>query len=215
MIRSALRRKPRLPKWVWVVGASLVPNLFIVNSPAPHIEGANDNATAVSVLLGVAAALREAPLQHTEVTLLFTGCEEVGCYGLQAYLKDYAPSKHRSYFLDLEMVGAGNIAYVTKHGVSAFNDYRPSPIMAAAAGKAAQKHPTLNVCGRDMVIVEEVAPLVREGYHALCIAGYNAEGYLPNWHRETDQLDRIEPGTLARAAQYTWAVMAEIDTLND
>lgn len=212
MCLSAFRKEPKLPAWAKLVWASLIPTFAAIkrDQSQPHIEGANDNATAVSVLLGIAEALREHPLEDTEVILLFTGCEEVGCVGIQAYLKAFEPPKFGSYFIDLEMVGTGNICYVTQHGMSHWSQYRPSEIMAAAAARAAVKHPGLNIAGRDMLITEEVAPLVREGYHALCIAGYDQEGHLPNWHRLTDKLDRIESGTLSRAARYTWAVMQEI-----
>jgi hypothetical protein len=65
-----------------------------------------------------------------------------------------------------------------------------------------------------MLILEEVASVRRRGYHGLCIAGYDKNGYLPNWHRVTDVLENIEPPTLERAARYIWALMQEIDQMN-
>lgn len=179
----------------------------------PYIEGANDNATAVAVLLGVAEQLRETPLEHTEVALLFTGSEETICTGMEHYLRAYRPPTDNTYWIDLEMVGTGNICYVTKHGISHLTEYHPSPDMLPIAARAAIKHPALAIAGKDMIILEEVASLVRRGYKAICIAGYDQEGYLPNWHRLTDTLERIDPETLSRAARYTWAVMQEVDAL--
>jgi len=179
----------------------------------PVIEGANDNATAVSVVLGMAEALKANPLEHTGVTLLFTGCEEVACVGIENFLQDYNPPKHNTYFIDLEMVGTGNICYITKHGISMLAEYSPAPELTAAAARAAAKHPELMICGKDMLILEEVSNLVRRGYKALCVAGFNQEGYLPNWHRVSDTLSNIEPETLSKAARYTWAIVEEIDNL--
>lgn len=187
--------------------------MFIRDELQPHIEGANDNATAVSILLGMAEALREHPLEHTEVTLLFTGCEEVACVGMENFLRQYAPPLQNTYWIDLEMVGTGNLCYVTRHGMSYLTEYIPSPGMVEIAAQTALAHPDLRVIGKDMLIMEEIANLSRRGYECICIAGYNAEGFLPNWHRLSDNLEHIEPETLGRAAAYTWAMMQQIDGL--
>ena len=65
-----------------------------------------------------------------------------------------------------------------------------------------------------MLILEEVANLWSRGYKAICIAGYDEKGFLPNWHRLSDNLGNIEPDTLSRAACYTWELMQEIDDLD-
>ncbi len=61
--------------------------------------------------------------------------------------------------------------------------------------------------------MEESANLSRWGYECICIAGYNAQGFLPNWHRLSDTLEHIEPETLGRAARFTWEMMQQIDKL--
>ena len=62
-----------------------------------------------------------------------------------------------------------------------------------------------------MIILEEVANLRNKGYNAICLAGYNEKGYLPNWHRRSDNLENIEPETLLRANKFTLALLHEID----
>ncbi|MGF1504731.1 MAG: M20/M25/M40 family metallo-hydrolase [Anaerolineae bacterium] len=173
----------------------------------PHVPGANDNASAVAVLLEIGRALASDPLPHTAVTLLFTGAEEVGCTGIESYIEQHRPDPATTLFLDLEMVGTGQIAYVNRHGISHFSEYVPGPRMTAAAAQVARENPELGVTGREMVIVEEVGVLTAHGYDALCVAGHNAAGYLPNWHRATDTVENIEPDTLQRAAQYVWRLM--------
>jgi hypothetical protein len=210
---------PETPAWLWLIGAltllSLLIGLYLTvrDERQPHVEGANDNATAVSILLGAAEALKEQPLHNTEVTLLFTGCEEVGCTGLTAYVEHFKPSLTDSVWFDLEMVGTGRLCYVTKHGVSYLTDYTPDPMLVKVAEQTAQAQPELDVIGKEMLIVEEVAVLRNRGYSAICLAGYNAQGYLPNWHRVSDTLANIEPATLERAAHYTWAFMQTLDAV--
>jgi hypothetical protein len=213
LLFSALFGKRRLPWWQYVAAVASLGFLGLVlrDETQPYIEGANDNGTALAVLLGIAEALKAEPLAHTEVTLLFNGCEEPGCIGMQAYLQHHAPPKLDHFFVDLEMVGSGNLCYVTKHGLSLMTEYEPHPEMLAFAARAAVKNPDLHVAGKDMLIVEEQAVVDRYGYRGLVIAGYDAEGHLPNWHRLSDTLERIEPATLSRAARYAWALLGEID----
>ncbi|MCC7207575.1 MAG: M28 family peptidase [Anaerolineae bacterium] len=206
-------RRRALPWWQYLAAlTSLGFFAFVLRDEMqPYIEGANDNGSALAALLGIAEALRAEPLAHTGVTLLFTGCEEAGCTGMDAYLKRYAPPKLDTYFIDLDMVGAGNVCYATKHGVSLMTEYGPHPEMLAFAARAAVKRPDLQVAGKDMLTVDEQATIDRYGYRGLMISSYNQEGYLSNWHRVTDTLENIEPATLSRAARFTWALLGEID----
>jgi hypothetical protein len=202
-----------MPWYLWLVAGMLLLTLLIMvnDELQPHIEGANDNATAVSILLGMACALRERPLQHTAVTLLFTGCEEVPCAGMEAFLQEQAIPVEGSYWIDLEMVGTGRLCYVTQHGMSPVSHYTPHPEMLRLARETARKKAHLGISGRKMLILEEVASLRRRGYQAICLAGFNAQGFLPNWHRVSDRLENIEPAVLERAARFTWALMEEVD----
>jgi hypothetical protein len=201
--------------WEWTVGVLIWLSLasFLTEERQPHVEGANDNATAVAVLLTIAEILRVQPLHSTEVTLLFTGCEEVMCVGMESYLRQYKPPQKNTYWIDLEMVGTGNLCYVTKHGVSYLTQYKPAQEMVQLAAQTAQKHPELAVVGKEMIIVEEVANLRNKGYKAICLAGYDAKGYLPNWHRLSDNLENIDPQALSRANRFTLAFLHEIDSL--
>jgi hypothetical protein len=180
----------------------------------PTVEGANDNASAVSILLGMAEALMAQPIQNSEVILLFTGCEEVGHHGLKDYLKRNNPPRENSYWIDLELVGAGNLCYATRHGVTYLTQYRPGEEILCLAEKTAQVHPELCVSGRDMLILEEVATLRHAGHNALCIMGYDEKGFLPLWHRLNDKLENLNPDTLQRAARFTWELVQTIDRLS-
>ncbi|HHS96394.1 MAG TPA: M28 family peptidase, partial [Chloroflexi bacterium] len=82
-----------LSRWLWPLGLAYLWGLagMVYDETQPHVEGANDNATAVSLLLGIGQALKDHPLQHTDVVLLFTGCEEAGCVGMENYLRAFSP----------------------------------------------------------------------------------------------------------------------------
>jgi hypothetical protein len=202
--------------WLWLLGAAYLYGLAgaVYDEFQPHVEGANDNATAVSILLGMAETLKSQPLQNTDVVLLFTGCEEVGCVGMEHYLREFAPARENTFWIDIEMVGAGNLCYVTRHGISYLSGYQPHPRMVALADKVAKDHPELGFSAKSMTMLEEVATLRKHGYQALCLAGYDDNGMLANWHRLSDRLENIQPEVLGRAAGFTWAMMQEIDEVH-
>jgi hypothetical protein len=201
--------------WFWIASIAVFAVFLLLLAAdefQPTIEGANDNATAVSTLLGIAESLGERPLEKTEVTLLFTGCEEVGNHGIIAYADTHHPPIEGSYWIDIEMVGTGDIAYATKHGISYLTEYRPGAEILGYAERTAKENPEFAVTGRDMLMLEEVSPLRIRGHNAICVLGCDKKGNLPHWHRVSDNLDNIEPETLSRAARYVWALMKSIDS---
>jgi hypothetical protein len=186
--------------------------LLLADERNDFIEGANDNATAVACLLSLAAQLKEHPLQQTEVWLAFTGAEEVGCLGMHALLDSYGDELHDAWFLDFEMVGAGDLIYVTRHsGASFLNGYKPDPHSMALADKTALQHPEFRVTGRDTVIMEEIGALRKRDYRGICLAGVGRDGFLVNWHQYSDTVENVEPETLERAARFAWAMMQSLD----
>jgi hypothetical protein len=213
LLVEALLNLQITPQWLWLLEIAYLYGLSgaLYDETQPYVEGANDNATAVSLLLGIAQALKTQPLQNTEVVFLFTGCEEAGCVGMEGYLHQYAPPTDNTFWIDIEMVGAGNLCFITRHGISYLSAYLPHPAMVEFAERVARKYPDLEITGKEMVIIEEIANLSRKKYKAICLSGYNAEGVLPNWHRLSDNLHNIEPDVLSQAACYTWELMREID----
>ncbi len=180
-----------------------------------YVEGANDNATAVAALLGLAAHLSENPLQHTEVWLAFTSGEEVGCVGLHKLLDEYGHVLNNAYFIDFEMVGCKEIAYVTEHSsFSYLTSYRPDLESVRLAEKTARNYPELAVNGRNMFIGDEVGALRGRDYRGICLVGVGEDGWPANWHQYSDTLVNIQPEGIERAARFALAMMQELDAQN-
>ncbi|MBE2184638.1 MAG: M28 family peptidase [Anaerolineae bacterium] len=177
----------------------------------PHVEGANDNASGVGALLALADSLKADPLEHTEVVLLFTGAQETFNDGLQVYLDRFAPSRDLSTFIDIDSVGAGDVTYVTRQGLSVFADTRPSPHITALAAATARQHADLQVSGREQTTINAVINLVRQGYQAIGITAVGSDGTPPHRHQISDVLANIEPDTPTRAVKYILALAREID----
>lgn len=195
---------------LWAVVASLM--LVLYDETGPYIPGANDNASAVACLLGLAERLKQQPLRHTQIWLAFTGAEEVGCLGTHALLDAYGDRLRDAWVLDFEMVGTEDIAYVTRHtGFSLLSAYRPDAESLAWAARTSHRHPEMGVQGREMVIGEEVGALRVRGYRGVCLSGLGPDGWLQNWHQTSDNVENLVPSGLEKAARFAWAMLQDLD----
>lgn len=185
---------------------------LVADEIGSYVPGANDNASAVACLLGLAGQLNETPLANTEVWVVFTAAEEVGSLGLHALLDNHPEELANAHFIDFEMVGAGDIAYITDHsGLVAFANYRPDHLTLAYAVETARENPELGVKGVPMTIIEEVAVLRTRGYRGLCLVGVGEDGWPVNWHRSEDAVVNITPKSIERAATFAWKLVQKID----
>ncbi|MDX2076778.1 MAG: M28 family peptidase [bacterium] len=177
-----------------------------------YVDGANDNASAVACVLGLGEYFAKNPLENTEIWLAFTGSEEVGLYGLRALLDKYEETLRDAWWIDFEMVGAGDIGFVTRHsGLNYLTPYHPHEEMVALAQKVADEHPEWRIKGTPMTILEEVLPLRQKGMRAMCVVGVGEDGWLVNWHQHSDNSDNIHPEALEKAAKFALAMSREID----
>ena len=176
------------------------------------VQGANDNASGIGVLLGLAELLAQEPLQHTEVWMVFTGSEEVGGAGMEAFLYEFAPELRDSWCIVLNTVGAGDLCWISDHSLSAATHYKPHPDAEAWAERVARRHPEWGVMGRDLTTLDEVAIANRYGLRGIRLTGLDRlSGYVPNQHRVTDTLDHIDACTLQKAADFTLAMLRDLD----
>jgi len=176
----------------------------------PYTKGANDNASAVGVNLGLAERLVREPLQRTEVWVLCSGCEEVGCYGMLAFLKAHKDELRQAYFIDLEGVGVGQLYYASREGMT--RAYRSHPELVAMAEKVAARRPGL-IAGPKVLPAgyTETGVVVKEGLKGITLVALSPQGFLPYWHQPGDTVDKMEEETLAKAHEFVWEMMREID----
>lgn len=214
-IARAMGPKRAFGKWYGLSLAGLLTALVVnlLDEQGPFIDGANDNATAVACVLELARYFQQNPLEHTEVWLAFTGAEEVGLLGTHALLDKYGDELRDATFIDFEMVGAGELAYVTHHSSwTHFTGYSPDPHTTALVAELAREQPEFGVTGRPMLITEEVGALRKRGFRGLCLVGVGVDGFLVNWHRDTDVSANIDPARVAKAARFAVAIAEKVDT---
>jgi hypothetical protein len=205
------RKKAQLTQRLTVLSLlSFIPLLWL-DERGPHIDGANDNASAVACLLALGEYLKQQPLKNTEVWLAFTGAEEVGGLGVHHLLDVYGEQLRDAWFIDFEMVGTREVVYVIDHSLSYLNLYGPDRATLELAFETSRQYPELRVYGRALTIVDEVGALRGRGYRALCLAGVGPDGWLANWHQRTDTLDNIKSIGLEKAARFALGMMQVLD----
>jgi FtsH-binding integral membrane protein len=179
----------------------------------PYSPGANDNASAVGSLLALAERLKSQPLEHTQVWLAFTGCEETGCGGLIALLNEYGAKFQDALWLDLELVGIGDqLVYLTREGV--LRKKRIPPGIETYLKRAAD-HAEIPLHGMDAgwsPAFTEAGALWEHNYNAACLTSLrNGKDELPEWHRLTDTSERLEAAALDRAHRLVWSLLQIYD----
>ncbi len=177
----------------------------------PYSPGANDNASSVGTLLGLAGRLVEQPLRKTEVWLAFTGCEETSADGVQALMDTYGEQLKDAWFIDLEMVGIGeNLNYIREEG-GLRRVTIPQEIetmlkeVGSPYGLQANKTPLVGAS-------TECSLLLHRGFKAAClIASQKGSTLMPEWHRMTDTPSKLQPAALERVLGLTWDLLLRLD----
>lgn len=101
------------------------------------VPGANDNLAAVGVLIAVAQALRERPLQGLRVLLVSTGSEESFSEGMQAFGRRHFGSLDptRIEIVCLECLGGPTLIVLEGEGMLRMRDYPAAMRDARCAGR--------------------------------------------------------------------------------
>ena len=179
----------------------------------PYSPGANDNAAAVGTALALAERLKAEPLAHTEVWLAFTGCEETGCEGMLALLREQGEALKEALFIDMELPGIGErLVYLPVEGVVR---QRHIPAEVERLIKEAGQDFGLQAApGSAAGYFTEAGAAWEHGFKAACLVTLpQGSNLLPEWHRLTDRAERLQPEALGRMGELAWAVLGRVDKL--
>ncbi len=131
--------------WIWyatiptAICALLLGAACIEADATPFTAGANDNATAVGMVLTLAEQLKAHPLQNTRVFAVCTGCEEVQHYGMIDFYNRHRAEMLNPKALVFEMLGCSGPAWLTREGIIV--PFKADPNLLAMVEKLAGEHP--------------------------------------------------------------------------
>jgi len=167
---------------------------------AAVVDGANDNLSAVAVLLALAEeeAVREAT--GIRVLLLSTGSEETFMEGMRGFVARHRArlDPNRTRFVALECVGSPRLILLEGEGMLRMHDYDGQlrqEIQEAAdeTGIGLWRGLRLGAGGTDAL------PAMRAGYRAACLAGCTELKVPSNYHWPTDTVANLSWGTVDEA----------------
>jgi Peptidase family M28 len=168
---------------------------------SPVVPGANDNLSAVAVLLAVAEQLAERPVAGVRVLLLSTGSEESFMEGMRGFVRRHRSELDpaRTRFLALECVGSPHLMLMEGEGMLRMRDHDASlreELQASAdeVGVALWRGLRLGAGATDAL------PPLRAGYRSACIAACTDLKVPANYHWKTDVPENLSWPTIEQAA---------------
>jgi Zn-dependent M28 family amino/carboxypeptidase len=175
------------------------------------VPGANDNLSAVAVLVALAQALRERPVDDLRVLLVSCGSEETLQGGIHGFVGRHATEldPKKTWFLNLDTVGAPRLVMLEGEGPFVMEDYNDPGFRDFVAGVANRAGVTLRRGMRSRASTDSVVPS-RAGYPVATFAAVDYEKAIPNYHQLTDTPENLDYNGVAQAAVLADAVIREL-----
>jgi acetylornithine deacetylase/succinyl-diaminopimelate desuccinylase-like protein len=194
---SVLRRAGLLRAGSLLAGAAAAAMVDIGRSEV--VPGANDNLSAVAVLVALARSLAEQPAPGVRVLLLSTGSEESFMEGMQGFMRRHRATLDpaRTTVLCLECVGSPTLTLVEAEGMLRmryYSDGAREQLAAAAAAVGVEL-----VRGLRTVAATDALVALRRGYGAVTLASIDATKFPANYHWPSDTPENLDWSTIERA----------------
>ena len=161
------------------------------------VPGANDNLTAVAVLLELARLLRERPVEGVRVLLVSTGSEESFMEGMRGWVRRHGPAldRDRTRVIVLETLGSPELILLEGEGMIWMTDYDPEvrDFIAAAAQDAGA--PLRR--GLKLGFATDALSALRAGLRTATLASCDEYKMPANYHSQRDIPRNVDFETVA------------------
>lgn len=190
-------RRVRLLGALW---SAVTAGLLADVARSPVVPGANDNLSAVAVLLDLAERLQRGSVSGVRVLLLSTGSEESFMEGMRGFI-----ARHRAELdpastrvVALECLGSPRLMIMEGEGMLLMRDHDGAlrdELQQAAdeAGVGVWRGLRLGAGGTDAL------PAMRAGYRAACLAACTDLKVPANYHWPTDVASNLDWSTIGQA----------------
>jgi hypothetical protein len=168
---------------------------------SPVSPGASDNLSAVAVLLGVAEALQEHPVEGLRVLLVSTGSEESFMEGMRRFMERWGPDlpKDRTTVVCLETLGCPRLTLIEGEGMAWMTDY-PQHTRDLVADVAEASGIGLVRGLRTRAATDGLIAL-RAGYDSALLASVDQRNIPSHWHCPCDVADNVDFDTVEQATE--------------
>jgi Zn-dependent M28 family amino/carboxypeptidase len=208
-IGAARRRRGLLA--AGVAGSALGMAAFEDVARSPVVPGANDNLTAVAVLVALAELTAEHALSGLRLLLVSCGAEEVIQGGIYGFAARHFPAldRERTWFLNLETLGSPRLIMLEGEGPVVMEDYHDRTFRDLVASAAARAGAPLRRGMRARNSTDAVLPS-RAGYPTATLASMDRNKALSNYHLMSDTPQNVCYRTVRQALTVTDAVAREL-----
>ncbi len=194
-----------------VAGSLLGTAVFADIARSPICPGANDNLTAVAVLVALAERLREDPLTGLRVLLVSCGAEEVLQGGIHGFAAHHFPTldRERTWVLNLETLGSPKLILLEGEGPVVMEDYHDRTFRDLIARTAEDTGVPVRRGMRSRTSTDAVISS-RAGYPTATLCSMDRHKALSNYHKMSDTPENVDYGTVLQALVLTEAVAREL-----
>jgi Zn-dependent M28 family amino/carboxypeptidase len=194
-----------------LAGSALATAVFEDVARSPIVPGANDNLSAVAVLVALAERLRAAPVPGLRIMMASCGAEEVIQGGIYGFARRHFPAldRERTWFLNLETLGSPRLILLEGEGPVVMEDYHDRAFRDLVARVADQAGAHLRRGMRARNSTDAVIPS-RAGYPTATLASMNRYKALSNYHLMSDTPENVDYRTVRQALVLTEAVAREL-----
>jgi Peptidase family M28 len=167
------------------------------------VPGANDNLSAVAVLVALGRTLSERPPADVRVLLLSTGSEESFMEGMQRFMRRHGDEldRDRTTVLCLECVGSPTLALIEGEGMLRMRPYSDTARRRVADAAAACDVELVR--GLRTVAATDALVALRRGYAAATLASIDETKFPANYHWPSDTPENLDWETMRRAFAVT------------
>jgi hypothetical protein len=174
------------------------------------VPGANDNLSAVAVLVALARSLKASPISGLRVLLVSVGSEESLQEGVLAFSRRHFHelSVDHTKFIVIDTVGSPRLVMVEAEGVLKMRRY-DRELSDLIADSAAELEVPVVRGMRARASTDAVVPN-KAGYATALMVSFDKDKVLSNYHQPTDVADNLDFGTVANCARVTDAVIRKL-----
>jgi len=178
----------------------------------PYTAGANDNASGVGLVLSLAERLSTKPLNHTSVWIVLTGCEEVGCYGAEDFIRRHKSEFGSAAWISVDTVGSNSGVPVYLSQETFLSTAKSDPKLLEIVRGISDRGPELGAHEISMKgTYTDGAIGTKHGLRVLTFESHRPDGTLSDWHRPTDTAENVSPECIQATESLVRQLLQELD----
>ncbi len=180
--------------------------LFVVSSRGEDIRGANNNASGVAALLGIAEKLHRSPVEDSDILLVATGSHEAWMSGMRNFLSSHRFPKGNTYILNIESVGTGRLHYLKQEGF--LYALSASSTMTGLANALSSGRPVR--AGKLRAVPTEAHVPLSLGMKSMTLIALDQSGLPAYWNQIGDRVTEVETTNIAEIIEFSAKFVQEL-----